>query len=153
MKWRACIGEPKLCLERVEPALATTKTNNTKFIDWPACQLRQYFPSIWLGWPNTTFLKFIKHSVIPADLREDLIIWYIELYPKLVHYADSENWTTSSLCFKIHTAAKCHFWKGVLSPSSVVLVCPKVQNSPRLIWGLVIWNGHGADSLSARNSI
>lgn len=32
----------------------------------------------WLGWPNTMYLEFIKHSVIPTDLREDLIIWYIE---------------------------------------------------------------------------
>lgn len=31
------------------PVLATTNANNTKFIDRPGCQLRQYFPSILVG--------------------------------------------------------------------------------------------------------
>lgn len=59
--------------------LATLPTQAAqRFMDWPACQLRQYFPSIWLGWPNSTYLRFIKHSVIPANPMEDSIIWDVE---------------------------------------------------------------------------
>lgn len=67
----------KVIIGASRPVLATTKKSNTKFMDRPVFQMRQYFPSIGLGWPNTTYLKFIKPSVIPADLREYLIIWYI----------------------------------------------------------------------------
>lgn len=58
-------------------ALVTTNTN-PQFMDWLSLRLRQYFPPVWLGWVNTTCLKFIKHSVIPADVRDNLIIWYME---------------------------------------------------------------------------
>lgn len=43
--------------------------NNTKFMDQAVSSLRQYFPSILFGWPNIMYSKFIKHSVIPADLK------------------------------------------------------------------------------------
>lgn len=108
------------------PVLATTKTNNTKFIDWPACQLRQYFPSIWLGWPNTTYSKFIRRSFVPADLMEDFIIGYIEFknmqIPKTYPVLELEQ---QANCAFISTC-----WKGfILSLTASVVSSQGSQKS------------------------
>lgn len=137
----------------------------------PTQSLKIGRPAIWdnifhlisLGWPNTVYLKFIKHSVIPADLWQDLITWYMEVrihrHLKPARYAESENWTTSPACFNIHTPVECLFWiPFIFTQATPSIFChfgmtPGVPKSLSLILRRLILNVYWAGASSERNSI
>lgn len=131
-------------------------------IGWPAIW-DNIFHLISLGWPNTVYLKFIKHSVIPADLWQDLITWYMEVrihrHLKPARYAESENWTTSPACFNIHTPVECLFWiPFIFTQATPSIFChfgmtPGVPKSLSLILRRLISNVYWAGASSERNSI